>query len=307
MLIYVVALVSGTLLPILIQKLFIHFKKFDVVNYRSSHNTSATRTGGIGIFLTLFVITLYQYKLKDEIFDFSLLIPLSIMFIVGVYDDLYNANFKLKFLLQVIVAKLIIDQGYVIDNYYGLFGLYEVSWVLAQASTVFVFLVLVNAINFIDGIDGLAITEVIKSIIIIELISYSATPLSALGIIVISSILPLYYFNFRKKYKVFLGDGGSLFLGTLVAIYVFNLLGPNFNFNEKYLFNKTLFSICLFIYPLFDLIRVFFIRIIKKKSPFSPDKNHLHHLLLKKFNNTFLVILIIQIIHIIIFASIYFL
>jgi UDP-GlcNAc:undecaprenyl-phosphate GlcNAc-1-phosphate transferase len=86
------------------------------------------------------------------------------MFVIGVYDDLYNADFKLKFLLQIIVAKILIDQGYVISNYHGLFGLYEVPWLLAQASTVFVFLVVVNAINFIDGIDGLAITEVIKII-----------------------------------------------------------------------------------------------------------------------------------------------
>ena len=62
------------------------------------------------------------------------------MFIVGVYDDFYNADFKLKFLLQIIVAKIIIDQGYVISNYHGLFGLYEVPWLLAQLSTVFVFL-----------------------------------------------------------------------------------------------------------------------------------------------------------------------
>lgn len=307
MVIYSVALTLGILFHIFIQKLFIHYKKFDAVNYRSSHNTSATRTGGIGIFLTLFVITLYQYILKDEIFDFSLLIPLSIMFIVGFYDDLYNADFKLKFLLQVIVAKLIIDQGYVIDNFYGLFGLYEVSWVLAQTSTIFVFLVIVNAINFIDGIDGLAITEVIKSIIIIELIASSDTPLRALGVVIIASTLPLYYFNFKKNYKVFLGDGGSLLLGTLIAIYIFYVLGPDFNLNEKHLLNKAMFSISLCIYPLFDLLRVFILRIINRKSPFSPDKNHLHHFLLKKFNNTFLVILIIQISHIIIFGSIYFL
>ena len=69
-----------------------------------------------------------------------------------------------KFLLQIVVAKILIDQGFVISNYHGLFGLFEVPWILAQLTTVFVFLVIVNAINFIDGIDGLAITEVTKII-----------------------------------------------------------------------------------------------------------------------------------------------
>ena len=150
-----------------VQKLFIHYKRFDDYNYRSSHKTLATRTGGIGIFLTVFIISLYFYFQGIELFDYSLFIPLGIMFVIGVYDDLYNADFKLKFLMQIIVAKIIIDQGYLISNYHGLFGLYEVPWLLAQVSTIFVFLVVVNAINFIDGIDGLAITIVIKIILII--------------------------------------------------------------------------------------------------------------------------------------------
>ena len=90
------------------------------------------------------------------------MIPLSIMFIVGVYDDFYEADFKLKFLLQIIVSKIIIDQGYVIDSFQGIFGIYELPWAIAQLFTSFVFLVIVNSLNFIDGIDGLAISEVIK-------------------------------------------------------------------------------------------------------------------------------------------------
>ena len=106
-------------LLILIQKIFIKKKKFDDFNHRTSHNTLATKTGGISIFLCLFLISIFYYIKGVEIFDFSLLIPLSIMFIVGVYDDLYNADFKLKFILQIIVAKIIIDQGFVIDSFHG--------------------------------------------------------------------------------------------------------------------------------------------------------------------------------------------
>ena len=293
--IYAAALTIGALLPIFIQKLFIAYKRFDDINHRSSHNTLATRTGGIGVFLTLFGIALYQYALGDEIFDFSLLIPLSIMFVVGVYDDLYNADFKLKFLLQIIVAKLMIDLGFVISNYHGLFGLYEVPWLLAQLSTVFVFLVVVNAINFIDGIDGLAITEVIKTIIVIELFSRTPTPLVALGGLTIACLLPLYYFNFRKKRKVFLGDAGSLFLGSLVMVYLLYVLGPNYQFKEGSQLNKVLFAVLVAIYPLVDLLRVFILRIKDGQSPFKADKRHLHHLLLEKVKSHKNIILIITI------------
>ena len=204
------------------------------------------------------------------------------MFIVGVYDDFYNADFKLKFLLQIIVAKIIIDQGYVISNYHGLFGLYEVPWLLAQLTTVFVFLVIINAINFIDGIDGLAITEIIKTILIIEFFSANTTALRPLGVLIVISFLPLYYFNFKKKQKVFLGDAGSLFLGTIISIYIFYVLGDEFQFKEGFKINKTLFSVLVISYPLIDLFRVFILRIKDGKSPFTADNRHIHHVLLKK-------------------------
>jgi len=285
-----------------IQKIFIRYKKFDDINHRSSHKTLATRTGGIGVFSTLLFVSTYYYFNKVELFDYSLFIPLGIMFIVGVYDDFYRADFKLKFLLQIIVAKIIIDQGYVISNYHGLFGLNEIPWILAQLSTVFIFLVIINAINFIDGIDGLAITEVIKTILLIEFFSASETALNPLALLLITSLLPLYYFNFKKKGKVFLGDGGSLLLGTIVSIYIFYVLGEQYIFKTDFQINKTLFAILIILYPLLDLFRVFVLRIKDGKSPFEADNRHIHHFLNNKFGSHFKVILIILILEILITA-----
>jgi len=290
----ITAFVLATLLHYGVQKLFIYYRRFDDFNHRSSHKTLATRTGGIGIFLTVLFISLYYYFQGIELFDYSLFIPLGIMFVIGVYDDLYNADFKLKFLLQIIVAKILIDQGYVISNYHGLFGLYEVPWLLAQASTVFVFLVVVNAINFIDGIDGLAITEVIKIIVVFEFFSNGLTALAPLGLLIGSSILPLYYFNFKKKRKVFLGDGGSMLLGTLTMVYVLYGLSNNYSFHEELTMNKTLFVVLVLLYPLTDLLRVFVLRIKKGQSPFVADNRHIHHFLNKKLKNSYKVVLIIQ-------------
>ena len=290
---FLVVLLSG-LLTYFTQKMFVYYKKFDDFNHRSSHKTLATRTGGIGVFATLLIISSYYYFNKIDLFDYSLFIPLGIMFIVGVYDDFYHADFKLKFLLQIIVAKIIIDQGYVITNYHGLFGLYEVPWILAQLSTLFVFLVIINAINFIDGIDGLAITEVIKTIMLIELFSASATPITPFSIILILSLIPLYYFNFKKSQKVFLGDSGSLLLGTIVSIYIFYALGNEYQFKEDFQINKALFTVLVIIYPLIDLLRVFILRIKEGKSPFIADQKHIHHILHKKGVKPLINILIIQ-------------
>jgi len=273
---FLIVLLSG-LLTYFTQKMFVYYKRFDDFNYRSSHKTLATRTGGIAIFTTLLIVSSYYYFNKIELFDYSLFIPLGVMFIVGVYDDFYNADFKLKFLLQIVVAKIIIDQGYAITNYHGLFGIYEVSWILAQLTTVFVFIVIINAINFIDGIDGLVITEVIKTIVLIEFFSASSTAIKPLSVILVLTLIPLYYFNFKKTEKVFLGDSGSLLLGSLLAVYVFYVLGIEYQLKDSFNINKTIFVILIILYPLIDLLRVFFIRVKNGKSPFEADNNHLHH------------------------------
>ena len=289
---FLVFILSG-ILTYFIQKIFIYYKKFDDFNHRSSHKTLATRTGGIGVFISLLLVSSYYYFNKIELFDYSLFIPLGVMFIVGVYDDFYHADFKLKFLLQIIVAKIIIDQGYVISNYHGLFGLYEVPWLIAQLSTVFVFLVIINSINFIDGIDGLAISEVIKTIAIIEFFSASPTGLTSLSTILFLSLAPLYYFNFKKNQKVFLGDSGSLLLGTIVSIYIFFILGKEYQFKEGFQINKTIFAVLVLLYPLVDLLRVFILRLKRGKSPFEADQNHLHHMSLKYFKKNISALLIL--------------
>ena len=152
---------------------------------------------------------------------------------------------------------------FVIDNFHGILGLEIIPNLASQLFTIFVFLVIVNSINFIDGIDGLAITETIKVILIIEYLSSSPTQIISLGLIIIFSLLPLYYFNFKRENKVFLGDSGSLLLGTLIAIYAIILLGSDFQIRDAFISNKAILSIAILIYPLFDLLRVFYIRIKK--------------------------------------------
>jgi len=263
-------------------KYFLQNNYIDKVKNRSSHSSIATRTGGISLFSTLFLISVYFYLSGYEIYEFSLLIPFSILMVVGLYDDINDVDFKLKFIFQIIAAKIIIDNGLIIDNLHGFAGIYELSRIASQILTIFIIVSIINSINFIDGIDGLAITIVILFIIGFEFFAIPPTSYINLSTILIASLAPLYYFNYRKKNKIFLGDSGSLFLGGIVSVYVVYVFSNNYVIKSEFDLHKLIFIFSILVYPIIDIIRIFFLRILNGKSPFQPDKKHLHHLLLKK-------------------------
>ena len=154
--IFLSALLVSALLNMLFQREFIKRG----INSRSSHQSLATRSGGSSLFSSLLLISIFFYLNNNEIYDFSLLIPIAIMLVVGLYDDIYKLGFKLKFIFQIIVAKIIIDNGLIIDNLHGVFGVFELSRILGQVFTIFIIVAIINSINFIDGIDGLAISVI---------------------------------------------------------------------------------------------------------------------------------------------------
>tara|TARA_B100000902_G_scaffold379831_1_gene414560 strand:- start:277 stop:1209 length:933 start_codon:yes stop_codon:yes gene_type:complete len=274
-----VSLLLSLSIIIFSHKFYLSKKIFDKANARSSHNVIATRSGGVATFMTLFIVSLTNYIIGNTLFDYSILIPLGILVAVGSYDDLYNVDFKLKFIFQIIAAKMIIDTGLLIDNFHGIMGLYEINRIFAQILTIFIIVSIINAINFIDGVDGLAISIVSIFIILFQYFSIDNTPYFNVSLILFSSILPLYYFNFKKKRKVFLGDAGTHFLGGLVSIYVIYILSNDYIIEPKFDLHKVLFVFSILSYPIIDLIRVFFLRIKNGKSPFVADKNHIHHII----------------------------
>ena len=294
--IYIVFLALGLsiLFHIVAQNFFVRKKYFDNFNHRTSHKTVATRSGGISIFCSLFFISILYYFLKIELFDYSLFIPLGILFTIGVYDDLYQADFKIKFLMQIIVAKILIDQGFAITSLHGLLGVYEIPWIFSQLITAIAFVIIVNAYNFIDGIDGLAISETLKNLCFFLYILLPNDPFYNLSLILIFICIPFYFFNFKKRRKIFLGDAGSLFLGGVNIIFLLHVLNPNVSLSNLNDPNRILLSFIVLFYPLVDLTRVVIIRLKNKKSPFTADQNHLHHWLISKnfshLSTTFLIV-----------------
>ena len=288
------AFVLSILFHIIVQNFFLKKKYFDDFNHRTSHKTVATRSGGISIFSSLFLLSILYYFLKIELFDYSLFIPLGILFTIGVYDDLYQADFKIKFLMQLIVAKILIDQGFTISSLYGFLGIYEIPWIFSQLITAIAFVIIVNAYNFIDGVDGLAISETVKNLCFFLYILSQDDPFYNLGFLLLFICIPFYFFNFKKRRKIFLGDAGSLFLGGVNLIFVFHILNPSVILSNLNHINKILLSFGVVSYPLMDLIRVVIIRLKNKKSLFTADQNHIHHWLISKnlshLNTTFLII-----------------
>jgi len=280
---YCTTLIISSIFYLIIQKYFIKKGIYDKVKDRSSHNVKATRSGGASVFATLFIITIYLYITSNQIFDFSLFIPLGILFTVGLYDDIYQVDFKLKFIFQLIVAKILIDQGLLIDNFNGFLGIYEIPYLISQIFTIIVIVFIINATNFTDGVDGLATTETIKCLIIV--LAFSTWSLfdnySNLFVLILISLLPLYFYNFKKNDKVFLGDSGSLILGGIVCVAIISLTNISGN-GLKSLVSTPLLILLCFPYPIVDSTYVIIKRIINKKSPFIADKSHIHHLILKK-------------------------
>ena len=266
-----------TLSSLYFQNIFLKKKVFDKINIRSSHSSIATRSAGSSLFIVLFIISFYFYFNGILLFDYSILIPLSILFLIGLYDDIYNIGFKLKFIFQIIVAKIIIDNGFIIDNLHGVFGIFEINRIIAQVITMFIIISIINAINFIDGIDGLAISVIVLFIISFEFFALSNTDFHYLSIMILACLTPLYYFNFRKKNKVFLGDSGSYLLGGITSLYVLNILSHDYIIKPEFDIHKIMFVFTILIYPIIDIIRIFIIRIYRGKSPFIADKNHIHH------------------------------
>lgn len=289
----IISLLNTFIFLRIFQSLFLSKGIKDRINKRSSHKVIATRSGGVSIIISIFIISTVYYLFNSTIYDFSLLIPMLLLGLIGLYDDVYNLDFKLKFIFQIIAAKIIIDSGLIIDNFHGLFGIYEINRASAQILTIFIICSIINSINFIDGIDGLAASIVIFFISSYEFFSKYDTELNYLSIMIICSLIPFLFYNFRKNNKIFLGDSGSLFLGGLISIYTLNILSNDYIIKSEFDVNKILFVISILSYPIIDFTRVILIRLKNGNSPFIADSNHIHHILLKKFKSHHKVLLII--------------
>ena len=243
---------------------------FDPITDRSSHRLNATRSGGLAMFFTFCVC--YGVGKATGLIEINLyaLICFCLIALIGVGDDLFNLKYREKFFLQVFAGVVMLQSGYMIDSFHGVFGIEEISYSLSVPVSLFVFIVVVNSLNLIDGIDGHAsLLSLTFFFVVGAILAVSSKEMELVVPAVVGTLVGFLSYNFNPNKKVFLGDTGSLLLGSIMAFYIFYILNSSsFIVTDEYI-SRPLFVILLLIYPLADTLRAFVIRVYKKQSPFS--------------------------------------
>ncbi len=256
---------------------------------RSSHLRKIPNLGGIAIFFSLGVCApIFAYELFDR-YKF-LFASFIILFFVGVMDDIMVLRAYKKLLAQILVsALLVIGSDVRIRSIFGLFGVYEINYYVSILFSILTFIILINAFNLIDGIDGLAgsytvITSALFGISFFRLGNHN-DPLVILCAILIAASLGFLIYNLSNKRstKIFMGDTGSMILGFLLAFTGISFIDIFIEKKDEvfyHLQSAPVIAVAILILPIIDTLTVIITRIYHKKSVLSPDKNHIHHKLL---------------------------
>ncbi len=273
---FVVAMI---VMPFLI-KIINRFKLFDHPDLRKEHTTPIPTMGGLASGLGMFVGAALWFQFSRDIFVISFFFSIAVLLTVGIMDDLRNTPARYKLAIQVAVAFLIAFSGVRINSFNGMLGIHELPISAQYTFTVIAITGITNAFNLIDGIDGLAGGLGFMSLVILGLFltlsgdGNTAIIAFALG----GGLLGFLYYNFNPA-RIFMGDTGSLVLGFVVSVLCVKLIQLNTSGPSIVISNAPIFTLGIVAIPVFDTLRVFAIRIWEGRSPFDPDKNHIHHIL----------------------------
>ena len=258
----------------------------DAPNDRSSHSKKTPSLGGIAFFLAFSLGIYFLQPWDHNNLGMTLLPGLLILFIVGLKDDLVVLSPTTKILAQIAaITFLLVHPGFQIHQINSYFGIGEVSVFLTFPLAAFVGLFIINAFNLIDGIDGLAAMIAIVIFGVYGLLFFLLDLFFFMGIslIAIGTLLAFLRFNLSSKKKIFMGDTGSLILGFLIAAGTIRLFSVDHFIMKKLPFqleNLPMVVVAILIVPVFDTTRVFTVRLLSRKKPFTADRNHIHHLMI---------------------------
>jgi UDP-N-acetylmuramyl pentapeptide phosphotransferase/UDP-N-acetylglucosamine-1-phosphate transferase len=293
--------ITGFLIP---KILLISFrcKLFDVPDERKIHKGVVPRLGGIAFMPSIFLSLAFLYGI-NSLFHIKNLVPILIpdmlpvsfaicstliLYLVGVADDLIGVRYRAKFTVQIFCALLLIAGGLWINNFHGFLGIELVPWWVGMPLTVLFVVFLVNAINLIDGIDGLAsgLCSIAMAVYGCTLYVMGDYLFSALAFATLGVLVPFFYFNVfgdaEKFHKIFMGDTGTLTVGTIISILSLRLLNTPADDIVYRSFDANMLIVVAspLLIPCFDVVRVYIGRVRNGKNPFLPDKTHIHHKLL---------------------------
>ncbi len=271
-------------------------KLYDIPNERKMHKNAIPRLGGISFMPSMLLSFLLALVVMDKmtgeehvtisLWTCTFFISLVLIYGVGLVDDIIGLGAKTKFVVQIAAATLMPLSGLYINNLYGFMGIHNIPFLAGAILTVFIIVFIDNAINLIDGIDGLAgglsllaLAGFLLCFMREGILTYSILIAGLMGVLV-----PYLYFNIlgdpAKNRKIFMGDSGSLTLGFILGfLFVkFSMVNQNVMAFHK---DGLILSITMLIVPTFDVVRVVILRILHRRHLFQADKNHIHHKLMR--------------------------
>jgi UDP-GlcNAc:undecaprenyl-phosphate GlcNAc-1-phosphate transferase len=274
-------LISVLFFFILYRNINLITEKLNLIDYpdkkRKLHKKETPLIGGLIIFLCfVYLIVIDQLFSINSNFIFKIIFILSPMFIIGLLDDIHNFSptNKTISLSILILLFLYFDKRFLLKELYfdDFKKIYLLNDLFSYFITTFCLLLLINAFNMTDGVNGLAHSILFLWLIILIILFNLNITFYFFALIIFLSLI----FNYQGKY--FLGNSGSLFLGSFIGLLTIYLYNSNLNFRNLINVEKV---ILIFLIPGLDMLRLFILRISNNKSPFSGDLNHFHHYLVK--------------------------
>jgi len=260
-------------------------KLYDIPDERKVHTRLIASLGGVGIFAGFILASLLSIQGQFN-FEFQYFFAAAIViFFLGLKDDIMILSASKKFVGQIIAASILIHLGGIrLDSMYGLFGLEQLPEGFGLALSYLTIIVVMNSFNLIDGVDGLAASLGILSMLVfgayffaVNMQAYALLSFSMAG-----SLIAFLIFNHHPA-RIFMGDSGSLMIGLINSILVIKFINVAHDPSIAIpLTSSVAIGFSILIVPLLDTLRVFGIQIINGRSPFTPDRNHVHHLLLDR-------------------------
>jgi UDP-GlcNAc:undecaprenyl-phosphate/decaprenyl-phosphate GlcNAc-1-phosphate transferase len=260
-------------------------KLFDLPDARKIHKKPIPALGGLGTFAGFMMAMLVTIPFHDSFMSFQYVVAAClVMFFVGVKDDVLMITPIKKFLGQLLAACILVYKGgFVLTDMHGILGIYQLPQSVSFGLTIFTIIVVTNAFNLIDGVDGLAGS--LGSVVMLGLGVYFAVnkdiEYACLAFAMLGALLAFLIFNFQPA-RIFMGDTGSLLLGLVASVLIIHFIQKAPTATIIPFQSAPAVGFAILFVPLFDTLRVFSIRIVNRRSPFSPDRNHIHHILLDK-------------------------
>ena len=258
-------------------------KMFDEPDERKVHKMVIPTLGGLGIFAGFILATLLGVPWGTPELQYFVAAAIVIFFL-GIKDDILVLSAAKKFIGQLVAAGIIIQFGGVqITNMHGFLGIGEIPQVASIILTLFTVIVITNSFNLIDGVDGLAGSLGLLTAVLFGSYFFYVGQLmfAVMAFSLAGSLVGFLIYNFSPA-KIFMGDTGSLLIGLVNSILVIKFINIAGTPDSKFpLEAAPAIGFAILSVPLFDTLRVFGQRILDRRSPFSPDRSHVHHFLLE--------------------------